>query len=568
MENWLDKYTPSNLNGVIGDKKTIVKIVTFIKKFDEENDKDKILNPNVIVSGKNGVGKTLIVDLVLKENGIEKIVANFSNVLVAKKTKRKNKQPDKIASQNPDKKSVKETKGVCRSVMTYYMSLNSKKKKYCDGKLIPNRIALVIDDVSTISNSKQRDPVKALIKLNNKLKEFPIIIIANTKHSKTVNELKKMVTYSIKKPNVKKPEKFVNEIVIYPPGNMELIRYIKYVAAREKINFVNNVERYDLSIYERIVDHCQYDVRRLINILEELKLIHGLEHITVEKFTEYCNTSKKKDLDPGIYNATKSLLNNYSCIDTAALLYGEERATIPLMVHENYASNLKLQYPRISVDETLDIMCDVSKSISESDKIDGLIYSNQYWSLQSVHGFYSCVEPSYYVNKKEGKLCSREVLEYTKDYNKTSIKKINNKVIKEAQRNMNFKKVSIHDFLCMAYTLKSMFENKRFEEVATLLKPYKLNIKEIESIIKIDKIDKEKNVLTGKQKNNMSELLGFPVKAKAKSKIAPKPKPKPKPKAKPAPVSAPTAKTSSGSKTAPTNFRPTAKPTKPTKPTN
>ena len=73
MENWLDKYRPKKLSDVMGDKYQIGRIEQFIKQFAKEKiDTNKISSPNIIITGSNGIGKTLIVDLILKENDIEK----------------------------------------------------------------------------------------------------------------------------------------------------------------------------------------------------------------------------------------------------------------------------------------------------------------------------------------------------------------------------------------------------------------------------------------------------------------------------------------------------------------
>ena len=498
MENWLDKYKPKKLSEVIGDKIQIQRIEHFIKQFTKKKiDIDKILNPNLIITGTNGVGKTLVTNLVLQENGLEKITADLSNISVARKTKRK-------------KKTEKEVVGTNRTVRTYYMSLENHKNLLSNGEYSHNRIALVFDDVSNISNPKEKEAIKSIVKMNNKLKKFPIIIIANTKHSKTINELRKMVTYNVKKstPDGKKENrKIINEVVLRAPSYNDIEAFVKNICAKEQIKLVQKKSDDD-DIYVELINHAQYDIRRLINILEELKMIHENSDITLNKFGKYCETSKTKDLDPGIYEATGMLLDKYTTIGDALTIYGEERATIPLMVHENYPSNIRQQYPKMSVDDQIDIIYDISKCISESDKVDGLIYSNQCWSLQSVHGFYSCVMPSYYINKTLGKLHKAIKYEYTQDYNKTSIKKINNKVIKKAQENPFLKKVSIYDFLYIASILKTLFERKDFEAVTHLMKPYGLKLKEIESIIKIDKINKSKTTLTGKQRTLIKEMLG------------------------------------------------------------
>lgn len=498
MENWLDKYKPTKLCDVLGDKSQIQIIEQFVKQFTKKNlDISKINNPNLIITGTNGVGKTLITDLILQEYGLEKVTADLSNISVMRKTKRK-------------KKVEKEVNGSNRTVKTYYMSLKNNKKLLPNGEYSNKKIALVFDDVSNISNPKEKEAIKAIIKTNIKFKEFPIIIIANTKHSKTVNELRKMVTYIIRKTSEdgkKENRKIINEVVMRPPQYNDMENFVKKICLKEKLNIVRK-KTDDDDIYVEIISHAQFDIRRLINILEELKLIYEDGDVTLEKFEQYRETSKTKDLDPGIYEATRMLLNKYTNMDDALILYGEERATIPLMVHENYPLNIRQQYPKMSVDNQIDLIYDISKSISESDKVDGLIYSNQCWSLQPVHGFYSCVMPSYYINKQAGKLSKLEKYKYTQDYNKTSIKKINNKVIKKAQEHQFLKKVSIYDFLYIASILKALLERKDFEKVADLMKPYGLKLKEIESIIKIDKIKKSKNTLTGKQKATLKELLG------------------------------------------------------------
>lgn len=499
MENWLDKYKPTKLADIIGDKTQIQRIDNFIKQYDKNNvDYSKINTPNIIISGTNGIGKTLITDIVLKDHGFNKITADLSNISVARKTKKK-------------KKNEKEPIGSNRTVKTFYMSIQSNKQLLSNGVLQQNKIALVFDDVSNISNAKEKEAIKCIVKLNNKLKKFPIIIIANTKHSKTVNELRKMVTYSIKSTTAdgkKKNKKIINEIYLKAPTYNDIEKFIKNICTHENLNLVKNKSDDD-DIFVEIVNHAQYDMRRLVNTLEELKLIYGDAEVTMEKFSKYCETSKTKDLDPGIYEATGMLLDDWYNIEKALTIYGEERATIPLMVHENYPNNIRQQYPKMTTDTQIDLIFDISKCISESDRVDGLIYSNQCWSLQPVHGYYSCVMPSYYINRHPGKMHKKIVYEYTQDYNKTSIKKINNKVIKKAQENPFLKKISIYDFLYIASILKTLlFDKKDFEKIVALIKPYQLKLKEIESIIKIDKIKKSKNPLTGKQRTILKEMLG------------------------------------------------------------
>lgn len=492
--NWIEKYKPQTVSEILGDINVINKIDKFIKQFLKEKfNPNKINNPNLIITGTNGIGKTLIIDLIIKENGLEKAIIDLTNITVAKKSKKKKK----ISNLN-------------NTVLSFYLSLKNNKKLLINGEYEIKRTVIVFDNVTDILNCKEKDIIREIIKINNKYKEIPIVIISNTKHNKIINDLRKNATYTIKKDldGKKQNIRIINEISLKAPEYNDMEKLIKKICIKENLKLISSTD----DINTEIINHAQYDIRRLINTLEELKLIYGRSNITIPKFNDYCYISKKKDLDPGIHEATKILLNDYTTIENSLLIYSEDRATIPLMVHKNYPINIKKQYPKISKKEQINMIQKISNSISESDKIDGLIYSNQCWSLQTVHGFYSCTLPSYYVNELSGKLCNVEKYKYTQDYNKTSIKKINNKVIKKAQENELLKKVSIYDFLYIASILKTLIERKDFVGVVELMKPYKLTLKEIESIIKIDKIKlddkKVKAILTAKERNNLKNLLG------------------------------------------------------------
>ena len=62
MDNlWTNKYKPSNINDMIGNKQSISKIDEWIEKFNNHN------NNALIISGSHGIGKTLSIELLLKK---------------------------------------------------------------------------------------------------------------------------------------------------------------------------------------------------------------------------------------------------------------------------------------------------------------------------------------------------------------------------------------------------------------------------------------------------------------------------------------------------------------------
>ena len=88
MESWIEKYRPTKLNEFIGDKDQIKKIICFLKQFTDNSEKENIA-PTIIISGPNGIGKTLLVDLALKEIGINKHNGNIDNIVITRKSKNK-----------------------------------------------------------------------------------------------------------------------------------------------------------------------------------------------------------------------------------------------------------------------------------------------------------------------------------------------------------------------------------------------------------------------------------------------------------------------------------------------
>jgi len=507
--NWIDKYRPQKSENIIGDKYYANQIKKFLDQFTTNKN---IVSPNFLIVGKNGIGKTLIVDLILHEYSFEKITINLSNVITAKKNKKKSQSEMTNVTKNISKTPT----GSHRTVGIVYSSITDNNKPIIENanngleesiKYVKCKSVLVFDDISTISNPKEKEAIKTLIKMNNKNKKFPIIIISNMKHNKLVNEIRKMVTYNINE-RTKKIQKIINEIKMKAPNYCEIEKFIKNICIKEQLNIISS-KNDDDDIYSEIVTYSQYDMRRLINCLEELKLIHGNSNVTLDDFIQYQKSSKMKDIDPNIYEATELLLNKYTDINDSIMLYSEERATIPLMIHENYPLNIRLNYPTLSALEQINIICDISKNISESDKIDGLIYSNQCWNLQSIHGFYGCVMPSYHINRIPNKLSIKEIDRYiyTQDYTKTSTRKINNKVIRKSRENIYLKRMMTNDFLHITNIIKKLLMNNEYDSIIEIMNSHELSCKDIESIINIDRISRPKFVLGNKTKNIIKEKL-------------------------------------------------------------
>lgn len=398
--------------------------------------KEKLLNnvTPVIIEGPHGIGKSLTSLLILKELGY--------NV--------------KIITANTIKNSTifKENKTLLKTNYDNNTSLG---------------IAIIIHDSDTITLSSDKNIIFDFIKENENAKnKIPLIFISNEQHSKLLSDIKKAYTY----------------IQFDPPSTEELTLYIKDISNKENINIAED-------IISNIIKFSQFDIRRLLLLLQDLKSTFKNNLITNSEWKLYISSSLYKDKDTGLFYATHSLLNKYNNINTCMQLYETEKVLLPLMIFENYPKYLKDR--NISSDEFIHTMCNITNAISQGDVIETNIYSDQNWYLQNIHGLYTCVDTSFYINKHESSNIQHN-LEFSSDLNKTSLKNINKKNINIIQSYLHDK--NLNDLLHLNKIIINCILNNNTIYLNIIAKQYKIPWKIIEIIIKIDKTCAKINIPT------------------------------------------------------------------------
>ena len=135
----------------------------------------------------------------------------------------------------------------------------------------------------------------------------------------------------------------------------------------------------------------------------------------------------------------------------------------------------------------------------------GLKVLEKHPHLQNIHGFFTCVNTSHYVDKNI-EPNPKPVIEFSADLNKTSLKNINKKNITTI--NSIIPNKSINEVLYINYISSYLLKKGQYKELVTLLKKYKsdLTIKDIELLVKIDKTAK-KYVLSSKYKKVLNHVL-------------------------------------------------------------
>jgi replication factor C subunit 1 len=448
----INKWKPNDISEIVGNKQSISKIDDWLSKFDKHNENC------IIISGSHGIGKTLAIELLLKKY-------NYTSKII---------YPDELKNFRNDTE-FDDYYNYDNSVFTKFKM--KSKNNTNDNK----KIAIVFDEIESISLSSEKKYVFNIFKTNGKIKSFPLIFISNTNHSKLLNDLKK----------------YCMEIKFYSPSSYDLGKFIQKICKEEKI------EVKDYNAIEKIIQFSQYDVRRLINLLQEYS--YNYKSLNIKDIDTFIEKSISKDTSIGLFEASLELLNNENNFEQIYKLYEIDKVLIPLMVHENYYKKIISPKNKNTFEEQIQEMVNISESISIGDTIETSIYTDQKWYLQDIHGFYTCYNTSYISNKMNRKITPSEI-KFSADLNKTSLKNINKKNIINLEKIIG--KRTIEEILLLCRLSNHMISTKQTQYILDILKNYKedFDIKDLELCLKIDKTI-EFITLSTKEKKEINNLI-------------------------------------------------------------
>lgn len=432
QKHWIDKYYPKSLDSVIGNKDQINELREWVINFGDTK------SSTIIISGNQGLGKTIIVKMILDSFDY------ITQIIIPSDIKE-----HRLYNDSND----------------YYIFNKSIFSKVLDNK--KKKISLVFDDTENITLPNEKKYILELYKKNNKIKSFPLIFICNKNHSKLLYNLKKEC----------------KEIIFNYPSDEELSNFILDIYNYENIMLEKENKN---EIIKKIIDYSQHDIRKLINILQELTY-HTSDNNTLKlnNINNYFLYTSKKNIDIGLFESTHFILNKYNNFNIVNKLYQTEKVLLPLMIHENYIKKV-LKNQTNTVKQSIDYLYKISESISQSDNIETSIYTDQNWYLQTMHGFYSCVNTSYWINKSNPTQSIFSDIRFSTDLNKTSLKNINRKNINNLSKIISSK--NLDDILILNKICNYVENNKNNKyDLYTLFKNYDINIKDIILCLKIDK---------------------------------------------------------------------------------
>ena len=436
---WIDKYAPTRTNDIDSNMSIISEIKSWLNNFYKKDS-----NTCCVILGVHGIGKSLIAKLLVKE-------CNYNDIYFNSYT---SKKQDAISSR----------------VMKFYRTKSiSRKKKYC----------VIIDESETISLTSEKNAISEMYKENCVKKYFPLIfIITNTQHNKFISDIMKCsLTFTLERPNF-----------------THLKNLLLKIQKKEQFKFDSE------KAIKKLIKFCQYDYRRFLIVLQDIFFTYknNSKIITYDNIKSFIHSNKKKNQEISLFDATRFALEKYSSFSELQTLYMNEKVLLPLMIHENYINFMFSNYNCRNNDVYIKIMKDVSNSISWGDVIETSIYTDQNWFLQeNIHAFYTTINTSYNLNKYPKNKQEKAKISFSSDLNKTSLKNINRKNISILKQNMPNK--NLNDLIYMNNIISNYVINKEYDKVRSIKHAYELNIKDIEIILKLNKIT-EKITLTSKMK--------------------------------------------------------------------
>jgi replication factor C subunit 1 len=455
MENWLNKYSPKYINEIIGNEQEKTRINEWLTLFEKSQLNRTIETTSILVLiGSHGIGKTMCAELIAKEKNYKILNINLYN-----------------------SKNQKETLNMINDIINSKNVINQMNK-------IKEKYLLIIKNCDTITKNISNNNIINLLVNNDKHRYFPIILMSNNQYNKFMIDIKKLYT----------------SIYFKLPSSYNLQLMLDKIIKNEKLVI-------EQSIKNKIIDFAQNDFRRLINIIEDIYNSINKKTITNEDMNKYTFFSKKKNLDIGLIDSTRKLISSYTSITDILKLYNNEKVLLPLMLHDYYIKTIF--YKELPSKMIIPIIQRISDSISYSDIVETNIYVDQNWYLHDIYGFFSCVKTSYELNKYNTKTKPIDYYFSVKyscsDLNKTATKHINSNRLSEiANDELIFKNKTLPEMLMINKYIVQLIKLDKYNRIKELMKEYKMSIKGLEKILKIDKTIKP-IILTTKQKKLLLE---------------------------------------------------------------
>lgn len=352
-ELWVEKYRPKKISDIMGNKENIEKMKLWLRNFKNNLHTTKKL---MLISGEPGIGKTSTAHVILKEFGYNIIEHNASDI-----------------------RGGKMINDIIKRSLTYTNILD-----IMNGNNRP--IAIIMDEIDNLVNGgsergglssfldiiKSDTDVKSRIKKNEILIYNPIICIYNHFTNKKLNELKKYA-------------EFIN---FENPKKEDIMPFLNKILKNEKMFF-------DGEAKEEILNYCNSDIRRLINLLQFIS--YTTKEVTFEKMKDIELQFGEKDKSFDMKNDIIKVLTEDVSIGNGMNIAKQDQFRVPLLLYEHSLNFIK--HKNCTHEEKINIYFDILDSFTKNDVIQTEIFVNHYWELYKYSSIYGCCNINKFINK-------------------------------------------------------------------------------------------------------------------------------------------------------------------------
>ena len=363
---WTDKYAPSAISMVCGNKGQVEKLQNWLRKWHNNAKYNfKKAGPDgsgvfraALIHGPPGIGKTTAAHLVAKLEGFDIVESN--------------------ASDTRSKKLVEDgLRGVLDTTsLLGYFSGDGKKVEASKRKLV-----LIMDEVDGMS-AGDRGGVGALAAVAKKT-SVPMILICNERR------LPKM-----------KPFDFVTWDVPFRRPTADMIRArLMTICYREGMKL-------PAPVLDALIEGSNSDIRQIINMISTTKLDRQTMQFddgkAMSKAWEKHVILKPWDIVGKILRPQMFSPSSSATLNDKIELYFNDHEFSYLMLEENYLKTTPALANAYSGRERslklLELADKAASSISDGDLVDRMIHgTQQQWSLMPTHAVFSFVRPASYV---------------------------------------------------------------------------------------------------------------------------------------------------------------------------